>query len=63
MLRAYNIIALNEIKTSQSVHFPGYMSYRGKTVGTADRGGIVVLMKNHLCSYVHNVYLSVGDQI
>lgn len=35
----------------------------GKTVGTADRGGIVVFVKNHLCNVVHNVDLSVGDQI
>ena len=32
-------------------------------MGTADRGGIVVFVKNHLCNFVHNVDLSVGDQI
>lgn len=63
MLRAYDITALTEIKTSQSVHFPGYVSYRGKTVGSVDRGGIVVYVKNHLCNFVHNVDLAVGDQI
>lgn len=57
MFRAYDIIALTEIKTSQSVHFPG------KTVGSVDRGGIVVFVKNHLCNFVHNVDLSAGDQI
>ena len=63
MLRGYDIIALTEVKTSLPVHLPGFVSYRGKTVGTSDRGGIVVLVKNHLSSLVHNIDLSIGDQI
>ncbi len=63
MLRTYDIIALNEVKTALPVHLPGYVSYRGKTVGSSDRGGVMVLVRNHLSKLVHNVDLSIGDQV
>ena len=63
MLSEYDIIALSEVKTNLPVRLPGFVTYRGKTVGTSDRGGIVVLIKNNLSNYVYNVDVSIGDQI
>ena len=63
MLRGYDIVSLSEVKTDLPIHLPGYVPYRGKTVGVAERGGIVLLIKNCLCNYVQSVDLSIGDQI
>ena len=63
MLRGHDIIALLEVKTTLPVHLPGFVSYRGKSVGTSERGGVVVLVKNHINEFVHNVDTSVGDQL
>lgn len=63
MLRCYDIVALSEVKTTLPVHLPGYVSYRGKRIGSSERGGMVLLVKNHLCNYIQNIDLSIGDQI
>ena len=62
MLRRYDV-ALTEVKTSQSVHISNYMSYRGRTIGAADRGGIMVSVKNHLYTIIHNVDLGITGQL
>lgn len=63
MLSEYDIIALSEVKTQLPIHLPGYITYRGKTVGIPSRGGIVVLVRNSLSKFVYNVDSSIGDQI
>lgn len=63
MLCEFDIIALSEVKTTLPVCLPGYVAYQGKTVGTADRGGLVVLVKNSLSAFVHSVDVSTGDQV
>lgn len=63
MLMTYDVIALGETKTCLSVSFPGYVSFQGKSVGSGERGGIVVFVKNYLSKFVCNVDVSIGDQI
>ena len=63
MLSEFDIIALSEVKTTLSVCLPGYVTYQGKTVGTADRGGLVVLVKNSLNVFVHSVDVGIEDQV
>lgn len=63
LLSQYDIIVLCETKTSLPVRLPGYVTYRGKSVGSGDRGGIVLLMKNFLNNFVHKIDVSIGDQI
>ncbi len=63
MLSEFDIIALSEVKTTLHVRLPGYVTYQGKTVGTVDRGGLVVLVKNSLNVFLHSVDISIGDQV
>ncbi len=39
-------ISINEVKTPLPVILSGYKSYRSHVVGSATRGGTVVLVKN-----------------
>ena len=39
LLNDFDVICFNEIKTSLPVNFPGYVSYKSKVIGSADRGG------------------------
>lgn len=32
-------------------------------MGTSDRGGVVVLVRNSLSVFVHSIDISIGDQI
>lgn len=59
----FDIIALSEVKTTLPVCLPGYVSYRSKPVGTSDRGGVVVLIRNSLSVYVHGIDASTVDQL
>ena len=43
------------------MHFPGYLVFRSKAVGSVDRGGAMVLVRNCIAPLVHDVDLSVGD--
>lgn len=63
MLSEFDIIALNEVKTTLPLCLPGYVSYQSKPVGTSDLGGVVVLVRNSLSVFVHSVDISIGDQI
>ncbi len=59
----YDIISLNEIKTTLSVSLPGYVGYRKLQKNLAHRGGTVVFVKNHLSQFVSSVDVSVDDQV
>ncbi len=48
LLYKYDLISLNEIKTSLQVSLPGYVTFTGSVKGTSERGGTVLLIKNHL---------------
>ena len=63
LLSDYDIIALNEVKTSLLVLFPGYKSYRSNLGRAAERGGTVVLVKNWLSELVFEVDTSIVDQV
>ncbi len=63
VLTQYDIISLLEVKTSLPVQIPGYISYRGAVVGSAERGGVVVCLRNSLSRWVHSVDVSNGDQV
>ncbi len=46
------------------MELPGYVTYRGAVVGSSERGGTVVFVKNSIVHLVVNsVDVSVGDQV
>lgn len=63
MLCEYDIISINEVKTPLPVTLSGYKSYRSAVLGSAARGGTVVLVKNWLSESVFGVDTSIGDQV
>ena len=63
ILTDYDVIALSETKTCLPVRLPGYVSYRGKSLGSDERGGMVVLVKNYLSDFVCDFDGSIGDQV
>ena len=62
-LTQYDVISLLEVKTSLPVRIPGYMSYRSAVVGSSERGGVVVCVRNSLAQWVHSVDVMTGDQV
>ena len=64
-LSNYDIISLNEAKSSLDISIPGYVSYKSKNVlGNASlRGGTVVMVRNHLANQVYNIDNSMIDQV
>ena len=64
-LSSFDIICLNEVKSSMYISFPGYVSYRSKHVSGAPalRGGTVVLIRNCLSSQVYNIDNNIIDQV
>ncbi len=63
VLFEYNLISLDEVKTSLPVSLPGYLSLRSNINGSAERGGTTVLVKNYLAKNVVSVQTDVRDQI
>ncbi len=63
LLCQYDINSLNELKTSLPIILSGYKSYKSNVVGSVDRGGTVVLVKNWLSEAVFGVDTSIGDQV
>ncbi len=63
LLLEYDVISITEVKTSLPVSLPGYVTFRSKVVGSADRGGTVVCIKNWLSHYVFNIDTGIGDQV
>lgn len=55
LLLDYDVISVNEVKTDIPVHFPGYITLKSKVVGSADRGGTIVFVKNSIAPLVHDV--------
>ena len=64
-LSNFDIISLNEVKSSLDISIPGYVSFRSKYVtGRASlRGGTVVMVRNCLASQVYNIDNSMIDQV
>ena len=63
VLLNYDIISLNEVKTSLPVSFPGYVSFKSEVRGSAERGGTVILVKDYLSKYVTDLDINKEDQI
>lgn len=63
LLSNYDVISFNEVKTNSRVAFPGYVTYRSKVCGSAERGGTVVCVRNSLSHLVYSVDLSIDDQV
>lgn len=63
MLLKYDIVALNEVKTSLRVCLPGYVSYMSYNQNAAHRGGTTVMIKNCLSEDVIRVDTSMCDQV
>ena len=59
----YDVICLNEIKTSLPVHFPGYIAYVSRCMGAEHRGGTCIFVRRWLSAYVTIVDLSISDQV
>ena len=64
-LSDFDIISLNEVKSSMHISIPGYVSFKSKHVtgAAALRGGTVVLVKNYLANQVFNYDNSITDQV
>ena len=61
-LLKFDIVGLNEIKTSLRVSIPGFVTYKSDDCDY-NRGGMVVLVKRHLHPYVTSVGTSLKDQV
>ena len=63
LLMNYELVALNEVKTSERIYLPGYACYRNSTKEGSHRGGTVLLVKRSLLRSVVKVDVKVKDQI
>ena len=63
LLSRYDIIGLNEVKTSLHISLPGYVSYKSSVSGGGHRGGTVVLIRRSLHPTVRCVDTSTVDQV
>ena len=63
MIKEYDVISLNEVKTPLKVSCPGYISLTSRNMGNPGRGGTCVLIKNQLVSQLSGVDLSKSDQV
>ncbi len=45
------------------MELPGYVTYRGAVVGSSERGGTVVFVRNSIVHLLNSVDVSVGDQV
>ena len=63
MIKEYDIICLNEIKTTLPISCPGYISISSCDSDNPSRGGTCVLIRNHLSSQVMQVDISKPDQV
>lgn len=59
----YDIISINEAKTTFLLTLSGYESHGSNVAGSAARGGTVVLVKSRLSDAVFGVDASIGDQV
>ena len=64
-LSSFDIISLNEVKSSMYISIPGYVSFKSKLVSgaAAQRGGTVVLVRNYLSKQVYNIDNNIIDQV
>lgn len=63
LLFEYDVICLNEVKTPLPVSSSGYVSFKSAALGTTDRGGRVVCVKNWLADLLAEVDTSNGYQV
>ena len=63
MIKEYDLISLNEIKTPLKISCPGYISLTSRDMSNPSRGGTCVLIKNQLISQVSGLDLSIPDQV
>lgn len=63
MLLNYDVICLNEVKSSLPVSFPSYVTWKSAVRGPAERGGTTLMVKNYLSKYVMDIDTGIEDQI
>ena len=63
LLRNYDVIGLNEVKTDERVTLPGYVCYRKSKSTDGHRGGTVVFVKRFLQPFVMCVDFEMNDQV
>ena len=63
LIRKYDLIGLNEIKTPLKVSCPGYVSIASRDMTNPNRCGTCVLIKNQLISQVSEIDLNKPDQV
>ena len=64
-LRVFDIISINEVKTSINMSMPGYISFKSKAVtgAASSRGGTIVMVRNYLSEQIYNVDSNMCDQV
>ena len=63
LLLNYDLISSNEVKTPLQVNFPGYVSYKSDVMGSSERGGTVLMVKNYLVKEIVSIDTSVKEQV
>ncbi len=63
ILCEYDIISIKDGKTPLPVALSGYNSYSSNRIGSAARGGTVVLVEKWLSEAVYGVDTIIGDQV
>ena len=63
IIKEYDMIGLNEIKTPLPISCPGYRSITSRDSKNPDRGGTCVLIKSQLSSQVIEIDISKPDQV
>ena len=63
LLCDYDIVCLNEVKTSINISFPGYVTYMSINKSVPHRGGTAVLIKSYLEALISSIDVSICDQI
>ena len=55
-------MCLNYVRASLTVEFPGYVTYPSAVLGSAERGGTVVCVRNSLVNLVHSIDICIDDR-
>ena len=63
MLLNFDIICLNEVRTSLTISFPGYVGYKSSVHGPSHRGGTIIFLKNPIVRTVINADTSIDGQV
>lgn len=63
MVSQDDITCFSDVKAGLPIELPGYVPYRSTVVGSTERGGTAVCVKNSLVNSLHSFDVSYGDQV